>query len=457
MLPGADRYSALLPPRVRETSPLLHAPPRWTEMELQAHWFAGDFGRDFQTSAGVPVRVVQFGVWNREAGPDFVEAAVSFNGEEAVRGAIEFDPDVRDWERHGHASNPDYEGVVLHVFTEVGTAEFFTRTASHRNVPQVKLNLATLTGDVPNPLPEAAMGRCCAPLRALPDALVRKVLLGAAGHRLRRKAAALARLSELHGPDEALYQALAAALGYKRNKLPFTLLAQRLPLQLLMKAKGDVEALLFGVSGFLPATDLGAFDATTRDYLRGLWEKWWPRRSEFARMVIAPEAWQLSGQRPVNHPQRRLAALAAIVRAWPKVRTLRENCKLGPITDFFAALHDPYWEHHYTVSSKASAKPMALVGESRAVDILVNVFLPLAFPSSQDAQITALQKLRTPLLNRRIEIAATRLFGPDRAAHTSLLRSAAMQQGLMQIYEDFCMHDASDCAACRFPEQLGRW
>ncbi len=457
MNPAADRYAALVPARIRETPPLLRVPRKWTELELQAHWFAGDFGREFLTTTGGPVRVVQFGVWNREAGPDFAEAAVAFGGGEPVRGAIEFDPDVRDWERHGHASNPDYEAVVLHVFPQAGPAEFFTRTAAHRNVPQVLLDLERLTGDTPNPLPEAKLGRCCAPLRELPEATVREVLLGAAGHRLRRKAAALARLSELHGPDEALFQALAAALGYKGNKLPFTLLAQRLPLRGLLKTRDDVEALLFGVSGFLPTSDLGAFDAPTREYLRELWEKWWPRRAEFARVALAPEAWQLGGQRPANHPQRRLAALAAIVRHWPKVRALRERCEPGAITGFFAGLHDPYWDHHYTVSSKASAKPMALIGESRAVEILVNVFLPLASTSGDSAAPAALGTLRAPLSNRRVEIAATRLFGPENPARAALLRSAAMQQGLLQVYEDFCMQDASDCALCRFPEQVGKW
>jgi hypothetical protein len=403
------------------------------------------------------VRIVQFGVWNHEAGPDFAEAAVAFGGGEPVRGAIEFDPDVRDWERHGHASNPDYESVVLHVFTQSGPAEFFTRTASHRNVPQVKLDLTTLAADAPNPLPEAAPGRCCAPLRALPEATVHEVLLGAAAHRLRRKAAALARLAELHGSDEALYQSLAAALGYKSNKLPFTLLAQRLPLRWLLKGRDDAEALLFGVSGFLPASDLSGFDAPTRDYLRGLWERWWPRRAEFGRLAIPAEAWRLGGQRPMNHPQRRLAALAALVRQWGKIRVLRESCEPDAIVEFLAGLRDPYWEHHYTVTSKASAKPMALVGESRAVDMLVNVFLPLAAAAGNSAAMTAFQKLRAPLSNQRAEVAATRLFGADNPRRGALLRSAAMQQGLLQIYEDFCMQDASDCARCRFPEQVGKW
>ena len=445
----ADRYAKLLPAGVREQP----ARRELTEMELQAHWFAGDFGREFRTVAGGTARVVQFGVWNREAGPDFAEAAVSLDGGAPVRGSIELDPEARDWERHGHAENADYENVVLHVFTRAAGGEFFTRTARHRNVPQVLLDMASLASDPPNPLPAAIPGRCCAPLRELPEENAREVLLGAAQYRLRKKAAALATLTELHGADEALFQALAATLGYKSNKLPFTLLAQRLPLRLLRK--GDADALLFGVSGFLPATDLAAFDAPTRSYLRGLWEKWWPRRAEFERLAIAPPLWRMSGQRPANHPQRRLAALAEIVRHWPKIRALRGRCEPAAIHEFFAKLGDGYWDFHYTVSSQPAAKRMSLVGASRVTEMLANVFFPLAI-AADATRWTGFKTLRAPLANQRVEIAALRLFA-DSPRAAEFLKFTALQQGLLQIYEDFCLRDVSDCAHCPFPQQLAKW
>jgi hypothetical protein len=37
------------------------------------------------------------------------------------------------------------------------------------------------------------------------------------------------------------------------------------------------------------------------------------------------------------------------------------------------------------------------------------------------------------------------------------LRTVVHQQGLLQIYEDFCMQDNSDCAQCPFPEQMANW
>lgn len=446
-----DRYASLLRSIVRE-EPLLTVPRQYTEHELQAHWFAGDFGRDFTTLAGDAVHIVQFGVWNRESGPDFVEAAVSINGSEPMRGSIELDPDARDWEHHAHASNPAYENVVLHLFMQTGGGEFFTRTVEHRNVPQVLLDVSELRGDTPQSLPTATLGRCAGHLRELPDDKARAVLLAAARHRMNRKATALARLEELHGADEALFQSLAITLGYKSNKLPFTLLAQRLPLKLLRKVEAD--ALLFGVSGFLPS-DITDLDPVTRKYVRDLWERWWSKRGEYERLKIPAGLWQMSGQRPMNHPQRRLAALAQIVRHWPKIRTLRDRGEVLSVQEFFAGLEDEYWEHHYTVTSKASARPMALVGESRVLEMLANVFFPWAI-RRDEAAWAAFVKLRSPLANQRAEVAAMRLFGESKRAR-DYLKFAPLQQGLLQIYEDFCLRDASDCAHCRFPEQLLDW
>lgn len=456
MISPANRYAAWHKRTLEACErPLLIVPREFSELELQAHWFAGDFGHDYKTPDGDSVRIVQFGVWNHEAGPDFADAAVSINGGPPIRGCIELDVDARDWERHGHAENVDYENVVLHVCLRSGPREFFARTSQHRLVPRVLLDMTRLTNEPLNPLPEAKLGRCVGPLRELSKEKVEEVLLGAAQFRLKRKATALITLRELHGPDEALYQSLATTLGYKNNKLPFTLLAQRLPVATLLKAKADIEALLFGVSGFLGAPNLHDFDSPTRAYLRGLWERWWPIRGTFGRLTIGAELWSKSGQRPANHPQRRLAALAQLVRHWPAVRALRRHGDPGEVQRSFARLKDPYWDHHYTLTSKTSPRPMALIGESRVTEMLVNVFLPLAVGEDERYWIHY-KNLPASLTNRRVEVAALRLFGDSPLKH-ALLKFAAMQQGLLQIYEDFCMQDASDCAHCRFPQQLANW
>jgi len=212
---------------------LLVSPRIPSELELQARWFAGDFGKQFISSAGDQIEIVQFGTWNREAGPDFRDAAIRLNGNDPVCGCIEIDLVDRNWEMHGHASNPAFEQTVLHIFTDRSQREFFTRTVSNRNVPQVRIDPATLPDAFRSNVALARAGRCQAPLRNLPAERVRSVLNAAAQFRLQRKAASIRRKIENHGRDEALFQEFAAALGYKENKLPFTLIAQRLPLKFL--------------------------------------------------------------------------------------------------------------------------------------------------------------------------------------------------------------------------------
>ena len=427
------------------------------EVEIQARWFAGEFGRDFRATNGEALRVVQFGIWNREAGPDFAEAAISINGGEPMRGSIELDIDARDWERHGHATNDDYESVALHVFVVRGDSAFFTRTARNRNVPQLQLDLrALLKSDPPNPQPLAKPGRCVAPLRELSTEKTIEVLDAAAQFRLQKKAARIARLRELHGSDEALFQALAETLGYKSNKLPFALLAQRLPIRFLLQRTSEIDALLFGVSGFLPSIDLAKFDPQTRGYLQKIWEKWWSLRADFERLEIRADLWRMSGHRPANHPQRRVAALARIAENWPKIRALSASCDARAIRNFFTLLGDAHWDFHFTLTSKKSSARMALVGASRVAEMLVNVFFPLAILDDA-AHWEKLRKLHAPLGNKRADIAAMRLFGDDETRTRELLKLAVRQQGLLQIYEDFCMRDNSDCANCPFPKQLQQW
>ena len=66
------------------------------------------------------------------------------------------------------------------------------------------------------------------------------------------------------------------------------------------------------------------------------------------------------------------------------------------------------------------------------------------------------EKLPARLTNRRVETGAARLSGDD-PRRPRFLRTVAQQQGLLQIYEDFCLQDDSDCAQSPFPEQMQKW
>jgi hypothetical protein len=123
--------------------------------------------------------------------------------------------------------------------------------------------------------------------------------------------------------------------------------------------------------------------------------------------------------------------------------------------DFFSGLDHPFWKFHYTLTAEASPKAMALIGESRVAEILANVLFPFWFSENVDVW-PGYSKLAARLSNRRLQTAATRLFGSD-PRRSQFLKTVLHQQGLLQIYEDFCMQDNSDCAQCPFPEQMAKW
>ena len=98
---------------------------------------------------------------------------------------------------------------------------------------------------------------------------------------------------------------------------------------------------------------------------------------------------------------------------------------------------------------------MALVGEARVTDMLANVLYPWVI-IEQPEKWEGYRALAAEPPSRRVKVAAARLFATD-PRQAQLLKSVAFQQGLLQVYEDFCMQDETDCAACLFPRQVAQW
>ena len=147
----------------------------------------------------------------------------------------------------------------------------------------------------------------------------------------------------------------------------------------------------------------------------------------------------------------------------PAFRRSLEKRTAAAIEKFFDAFDHPFWKFHYTMTADAWLEPMALVGESRIADILANVIFPFWRAEDVDPSTRLgtsawpeYAKLPARLTNRRLETAATRLFG-DGPRRREFTKTIAHQQALLQIYEDFCLQDNSDCANCPFPEQVAKW
>ena len=87
-----------------------------SELELQRRWAESRWPTPFlRTDAGHVIRVISPGRWNHGPGPDFRGAQILDSDGLARRGDVELHLEPRAWLQHGHADDPAYGRVLLHV------------------------------------------------------------------------------------------------------------------------------------------------------------------------------------------------------------------------------------------------------------------------------------------------------------------------------------------------------
>lgn len=202
------------------------------EAELIARWGAGAWrGRTLRAADGAAYTVVYQGRPGGGAGSDFRDAALLTASGEQLLGDIELHLSPSGWRAHGHATDPRYNNVVLHVTLRAGAGVDLEGAplASGRRAPLVAL--AAQPEDVESAPPAPPWP--CAPLAGRETLAARHGELArrAGWARLRERASGLAvaqaraALSAsagaggLWGPaDRALFTAIAEALGYGRDR-----------------------------------------------------------------------------------------------------------------------------------------------------------------------------------------------------------------------------------------------
>lgn len=450
----ADAYKRLLeditdPLYAAEDYTTEEKEPILSEMEVQGLWHAGLLGNEGDTSNNLHVRVLDFGEWNHGAGPDFLRAELEIGGKR-LRGDIEIDPHAQDWERHGHGSNPLYNRVALHITLTPPPLGWYTRNSLHMEIPvlHIPASRVRLALGLASPVDREVVPVCRQPLASMPIGQVASLLQAAAAHRAHCKRTRFHRKAQALGMSQAWFEALAETLGYSANKAAMITLARRAPLHLLTPAP---EPILFGTAGFLvPMLPDKATDEA-RIYHRVAWDTWWQYKEKFSLSSGRAIPWSLTGQRPLNHPHRRIAALAACAVVWPSIESMFTAASALRLAAHLEAIHHPFWDFHCTLNSAPLSKRAALVGRSRIFDFLVNyVYVIDESPGAWDAYLN----LRAYDIPAKITRTARHLFGA-RADITPLLRYSYAQQGLLQIQADFC--SATACQDCLFPVQLKQW
>lgn len=423
-------------------------PEQPTELEVQSWWFSGLMKRNGTTLRHGSVRIVDSGRWNRCPGPDFTHAEIEISGKR-IRGDIEIDPCAQAWEQHGHGANPAFNNVVLHVVLSPPPPGWYTRNSLHQDVPILYVPPESWYGEEQyTRQSEDTLPRCRQPLAEMPAEHIEHLLQAAAAYRGEQKRKNFRQRVKAAGEHQAWYEVWATTLGYSANKEAMHMLALRAPLNELGK---QAEAILLGTAGFLLPVLPEKAETDARLYHRRIWDTWWLTREQFELCPERALPWCKAPARPLNHPQRRVAALAATVPLWHRIVPHLNAAGAAELTKQLNSISHPFWDKHYTLSSAAMKQSAALIGQSRITDFLVNHVYP--YDESEHSWQSYLA-LKQPDLPSSIKYTAELLFG-NRQELKSTLRHAYAQQALLQIDSDFCTKNI--CLDCAFPVQLCQW
>lgn len=207
---------------------------RTREAELAARWSAGMWrGATLRSERGETFRVVFEGRRGGGAGPDFRDAVLARPDGSYVYGDIELHLRPAGWHAHGHASDPRYNGLALHVVLRRGARDpAETSLASGRAVPMVVL------GETQPLVAETLWRWPCAGIATPGNALLLAELLHTDG--MARFAEHAAQLEDAlrasvvpsevgwDRPNCILWLALAEALGYGRDRAALRQLGESL-------------------------------------------------------------------------------------------------------------------------------------------------------------------------------------------------------------------------------------
>ena len=403
-----------------------------------------------RTTDGQPLQVVYTGRRRGAPGPDFAGALVV----RGVAGRLEHgDVEVHlassGWHAHGHAHNPAYAAVILHVVI-IDDAVEPVRRPDGTPLPTLALGRylepALLAACSTEGAAQADLGPCRVAVDLTSAALL--TLLEEQGRaRLAGKAAALAGdIAALGDADQVLFRALMDAAGYSRNRRPCRAVADRLPLRTLQAlcaghppaaATALCTAALLGMAGLLPPDDEAG---------RGLWEE---TRPLWPATPLGRGDWALAAVRPANRPEARLRGLAGLLARGaaaglaatllaPLAASLPAKQTAGAL---LAALRGP---------ASGADDPSPGIGGVRAAEMLVNVVLPFALawadlrrdPALAAAAHATLGALPGGGANETLTVMAgiiAPLGQPTRM-------TALQQQGLLRLHARHCA--LADCTAC---------
>ena len=406
---------------------------------------------ELRTTDGRSVEVIDPGLLNMHAGPDFFNAKVRIDGVMWV-GNVEIHERSADWFLHGHDTDAAYNNVVLHVAAVVD-ADVVTERGDR--LPQVQLAVPQqvlsnyrrlLAFDRYPPCREAVL-----PL----DAIKKRSWLSAlVAERLNEKTEAIRRRVALfEGSWEAAFFAtMARSFGFGVNSEAFEQWAERLPLMQIAHHRDDpfqVEAMFMGMAGLL---DEAQMTPTTREaaltdpYFLSLKREFGYLSRKFRLEPMSRQAWRFLRLHPQNFPYIRMSQLAQLYCS--RRAGLAEITACESVKQLHAVLQTSvgdYWRTHYTFGKESSLNEKRLSTASLNL-LAINAAVPVlhAWGCYRDDECLvqrALDWLEELPAEDNTYIRLWKECGVE-------ARNAADTQALIQLQHRYC--ERKDCLRCRF-------
>jgi hypothetical protein len=262
------------------------------------------------------------------------------------------------------------------------------------------------------------------------------------------------------------FRGMMRVLGYAKNTKPFEELARRMPLNSLKSREGLAlkQALLLGTAGLLPSQRWQVKFAGEKE-VRELEQIWQSVGKKVEPMKESD--WNFSHIYPNNSPVRRIVAQSYLLERYcagtcPEpvegklLAGILQLVKEAPLPKGHRVLEngltvvgDGYWQDHFDFDVRSKTKISALLGNSKAGEIAVNVILPFAFSWGKMFNEPELMKKALELYDSYPKLAEneiTRHMENQLCLKEPAEFTASHQQGLIHIFRNYCREGR--CSEC---------
>lgn len=395
-----------------------------------------------KTTNGEEVSVVQVGMHNQNAGPDFFNAQV-YIGKQLWAGNVEIHLKSSDWYVHHHEKDTAYDNVVLHVVWEHDT-EVFRKDNSVIPTLELKdiVEESTLVRYQQLFSKKQKWINCENSFSEVDSFTTTNWLERLYFERLERKAVDIEVIlkQSKNNWEEVLFELLAKNFGLKVNAESFLSIASSIDFSIIRKIQSkplSLEALFLGQAGLLNDTDIQEpyFDELLSEY------QFLKKKYQLDRKgVLQVHFFRL---RPNNFPTIRLSQLAILYSKQHGLFSKIINAQsLEDIYNIFEVETSTFWKTHYTFS-KASKKSVKKITRSFVDLLIINTIIPLKFCYAAhhgniiDEEILQIMSALTSEKNAIIE-----KFNSLKKISSNALFS----QALLQLKNEYC--NKNKCLQC---------